>query len=890
MNNKHSLLSRGSEWRKWDLHIHTPDTKLNNQYKIADNSIESLLGTSEWEHFCDKINNSDISVFGITDYFSIENYLLFIQTFDKKFPTSRKVFFPNIEFRIDSKNKDEEHIQFHVIFSNEKKVVSKIDAFLSRLRMVSTDDANSTNKYCCKEDLESVGFKKAMVKIDDLENGLKGDFADSEYLIIGLARGYGSLRPGHNDSRGAEYAKELDKKCHLFFGSSDDKDFFLDTKGYRSKYNLLPKPVLSGSDAHSFDKIGNDFVWIKVDPTFEGLRQILYEPSERISYGDKNPEFLFEKPYFNKIILRNEIPVYLETDDFDLKMSKTEIDLNKNLVTIIGGRGEGKSTLINYLGNALNKRNLLEDNKLTRNDNFNILYHKINSPNLAEEDCVLFSASKKEENQLPFVFISQGELKDKTKEKNRLSNTLKKILNIREANFDQDLATEIFDINKEIGDIEIWKQERDEANNLVNDLEYQNGIRKRNTKLLESLRNSKNKEDLESYNNNLQKISSFRKIIRDARLIKDITNNFLDEIKQIISSYDEIDKNILPLPKIEAYQNKILGLRELYEKHVTEVCKENDNIKRTLLSNGVSGDLPSLLENTAKFQNYIDRANIAIRTIKQKDDELIKLKEHRNSLGNKLKQEYLRQKEEIDEGWNNFLSKHPGTKRDLIKKILFKDNLEIHGNIKFDVDEFYENLSKALHRNTFKDIGSLKQQFKIHDIDSWCSYIGNNFNTFYDNLSHKKKEFINLFFAPDARSIYLKTEAKIKYNGRDLSRLSAGQKGTAYLRIQLANSAFSEPIIFDQPEDDLDNKFIVDELIDIFRELKKYRQIIIVTHNANLVVNSDAEQIIVAQNNNEILSYQSGSLENPIIQEFVCKILEGGEDAFRKRKQKYNII
>jgi predicted ATPase len=71
----------------------------------------------------------------------------------------------------------------------------------------------------------------------------------------------------------------------------------------------------------------------------------------------------------------------------------------------------------------------------------------------------------------------------------------------------------------------------------------------------------------------------------------------------------------------------------------------------------------------------------------------------------------------------------------------------------------------------------------------------------------------------------------------------------------LANSAFDKPIIFDQPEDDLDNKFIMAELVDIFRKLKKYRQIIIVTHNANLVINADAEQVIIAKNEDEEISY-----------------------------------
>jgi predicted ATPase len=106
----------------------------------------------------------------------------------------------------------------------------------------------------------------------------------------------------------------------------------------------------------------------------------------------------------------------------------------------------------------------------------------------------------------------------------------------------------------------------------------------------------------------------------------------------------------------------------------------------------------------------------------------------------------------------------------------------------------------------------------------------------------------------------------------------------------LATEAFSKPIIFDQPEDDLDNEFIISNLISLFKELKLYRQVIIVTHNANLVVNADAEQVIVASNNDGNLSYVSGSLENSSINSKICKILEGGKRAFEKRRNKYQDI
>ena len=128
----------------------------------------------------------------------------------------------------------------------------------------------------------------------------------------------------------------------------------------------------------------------------------------------------------------------------------------------------------------------------------------------------------------------------------------------------------------------------------------------------------------------------------------------------------------------------------------------------------------------------------------------------------------------------------------------------------------------------------------------------------------------------------------MKYKGKNLDKISIGQKGTVYLKMKLATEAFSKPIVFDQPEDDLDNQFIIKELVDLFKELKKYRQVIIITHNANLVINADAEQVIIAKNDNERLKYYCGSLENSNINKQICEILEGGKEAFEKREQKYN--
>ncbi|MDQ7864058.1 hypothetical protein RCO48_32135 [Peribacillus frigoritolerans] len=82
-------------------------------------------------------------------------------------------------------------------------------------------------------------------------------------------------------------------------------------------------------------------------------------------------------------------------------------------------------------------------------------------------------------------------------------------------------------------------------------------------------------------------------------------------------------------------------------------------------------------------------------------------------------------------------------------------------------------------------------------------------------------DLLNLLFSSSEREQYLKVVPRVKYNGKDPEELSIGQRGTLFISLKLATDSFLTPFIFDQPEDDLDNMFIVDKLIPIFKELKK---------------------------------------------------------------------
>jgi hypothetical protein len=127
---------------------------------------------------------------------------------------------------------------------------------------------------------------------------------------------------------------------------------------------------------------------------------------------------------------------------------------------------------------------------------------------------------------------------------------------------------------------------------------------------------------------------------------------------------------------------------------------------------------------------------------------------------------------------------------------------------------------------------------------------------------------------------------------KDLEQVSKGQKATAVLLLLLLES--EAPLIVDQPEDDLDNRFITEEIVPRIREEKQRRQFVFSTHNANIPVLGDAELILGLSASGEaeggharIAPEHRGSIDSKPVRVLVEEILEGGKDAFELRRRKY---
>ena len=152
--------------------------------------------------------------------------------------------------------------------------------------------------------------------------------------------------------------------------------------------------------------------------------------------------------------------------------------------------------------------------------------------------------------------------------------------------------------------------------------------------------------------------------------------------------------------------------------------------------------------------------------------------------------------------------------------------------------------------------------------------------------SERQLDFYNFLFSLG----FMEPSYELKLGEKQLTELSPGEKGAMLIVFYLMLDKNNIPLIIDQPEENLDNESIYKILIHFIRDTKQRRQVILVTHNPNLAIVGDAEQIIyvnIDKKNKNIFRYESGAIENSLINKHASDILEGTLKAFDIRRLKY---
>jgi hypothetical protein len=974
----HNKYPKGSEWRKWDLHVHTPASILYSEFGDNWDSYVQIL-------FRKAIENK-IYAIGITDYYFIEGYKKIKTEYinnQEKLQTlfnqeeiefiNNILLFPNLEFRISKlvieKERDlkwNRKVNLHLLLSDNIEVE---DIEENLLNILTFEDIANTSESIQKTTITKRNIEKfgARLKSEQFEFQAHSDLfvgtlnvAIDENQLINILTSKNSIfkgkyllgLPADEDlsrvnwaTQGHNIRKVLIQKSHFLFSSNQNTVNFGLGKYHDSESDFVNefgslKPCLWGSDAHSVDKLfipdNRRYTWIKANPTFEGLKQVIYEPSERVLIQELIPE---EKtPYLVIDKIR-----FLDTSGKKL-FSRKWIEFNQNLNAIIGGKSSGKSLLLFHIAKTLIPEDVNEKTKLLKGSSD---YSEFLTKNpfdlevqwLNGDTDKLSETEKKRETQITFIpqlYINHLAEKDGEKQLQFLINKILK----------QNEEFSFFLTEKE----NAIREKKQEIQNLIEEL----------LKLREEVKVIR--QEKKSIGDNIKITEEIKRLTEQIEALR-ISSGFTPEENFI---YEKAASKLSILSeKLEKYTSIVSSVENFttfynnqYNKLLYELSKEKEKYRESsleikllhILFESIKSKNETVNNNTNNYLQEFNKKIIlkfeAIKKSKEETEAELKpfhnkitnqnqLKiyiENREAQQNKLIELNIKEKKlesVISKGRdaNNKIISTYTSLFDTYKLINEKlqsenyqkigDDLELESELYFDCNKFHAFTSLFDNRarlnsffyNTFDNnnefvynkethIQAIQQIFdKIKEIDKAGIKLKGNtlIRHLYSNLLDDYFDF--KYF--------------IKYKGDDILKMSPGKRGLVLLQLVLHLSNATHPILIDQPEDNLDNRTIYDELKQYIREKKKKRQIIIVTHNANLAVSTDAENIIIANQAGQqqgkdkkefIFEYVSGSLENSFenneengilyqygIREHVCDILEGGKEAFLKREIKYGL-
>lgn len=703
-------------------------------------------------------------------------------------------------------------------------------------------------------------------------------------------------------------------------------------------------PHKAGDSKHGLWGIGSRFTWIKMDetPSLEGLRQAFLLPEHRVindfdikeTDPNKQPVIWFKS---------------LKVKGTELtKKQDLEIDFNPQLNTIIGGRGSGKSSILRFIRGVFNRTvNLADFEDLLKEQN---LFYKKADTSHRKETIGIFNP----DTSVVEIEIVRKEVLYKivASKINSASSQLIEVFKWVDSSWalveddDKDLL-EIFEFEqysqKQIYEIaknpNALRERIDNAIPVLQDvLERKSKIANEFLEARTSLRTkqgaiggkTKIKTDLEDINNTLKAIDksgitttikSTDFFVEDQKPIKSFTE-LIDELKLALEQV----KGSFTIPTIdtvniqESHREEIESLIQIATQSIVQQEKELDKIILEVAKVKSAFDLAiqnsdwqkalnlllteieekkkelseSEIDALSKYQQLklvvIDKQQ-ELKTIEDIEKEIIDI----NIKCSKLLKDYVDLCKEITAIRSTFISEHitADNIRIEIKGFRNKDDFESQlRSIMSNDSSFGDDIEKlktlcfnGIVENKIVDCKKALLEAHYNDISS--VHFGGHFKNAIRKLSPSQIDNIELFMPEDEIIVKYKPEGSSVF--KPLSTASAGQKTAAILTFLL--SFGNEPLLLDQPEDDLDNRLVYDLVVKGLKKAKEKRQIIVVTHNANIPVNGDAEYILsMDSTTTDIKVLHSGTVENSAIKKEICDVMEGSEKAFQLRSERYKTI
>lgn len=976
--NIYNKYPKGSEWRKWDLHAHTP---IDHEW-INKPSLDTEEKKRDFSRrYIDFASKQGLSLIAITDHNLCNNLDdLLIPYIQEEAQKHDITILPGFEITA----KDGSGIHLLIIFP-ELTDCSHIKNIVDQLFL--PNQLKFTNS----------GVVASCKSIDEIKKIVDDSKLDSIFIFAHADRENGVLDKGTitGQRRIEEWHKEFIKICQISKSPNDIRDnTFINKviKGTDANYRKDMTYIIA-SDCRTIDVnhnseerfcLGEKYIWVKADPTFEGLKQIIYEEDKRLYIGQEPPAKLDKSKIIESLKISNSNKWFSANDYF----------FNADQISIIGGKGTGKTALLDLIAFATgsfdpgdSKSFISRALKELNGTSVKIKWAdgKEDTKQISNTISKPLPLNKQKVHYLTQSFVEKLCEHDQTKElRTQIENVI--FQNIAKTEKSSHLTFEDFkksklsviDSNKlkiknaiiKLND-QIYRisEKINTKSNIENDVDAITKDLKKFGKQLTDLKSKQGKTDikriesLEKLNeekNNIEEnvsllnenISTKQQVIFDINEFIEKSNEFVDTLKENLNDIklskkiiDKIELKLLPdtlILELNALEKQIKKDIVIKNKSLTKVeTKIKELTSKLKLEESRQAKLKEInkfiSENTKKLEALKKELLLIQKYERELPDSIIKRKELLCEFFYFLFEE----KAALTKIYSPIAETvvNPGDE----SGGLFQFDVKFEFDIKY-MSEKGENIidhTKAGRFHKTQTAKVIEECLKVNPLNTDFDFIvkkehnkKENFLkinqkpiiTYFKNLEelfHKddkgnqiqikdqlkknytEKEFYDWLMATD----YYQMNYSIKFNNTDLEKLSPGLKGVALLILFLElDKENLRPLLIDQPEENLDNRSVYETLRRYFLDAKKRRQIFIVTHNPNLVVNTDSEQIFVSNfsQNKDIqktfISHVTGSLEHTLkndnaafylekkgVREHICHILEGGEQAFKNRERKYRI-
>ncbi|TIR05348.1 MAG: ATP-binding protein [Mesorhizobium sp.] len=973
------MLSKGSDWLRWEPHIHAPGTVLEDRYPAE--GFEAYLNALESA-------TPAMRAIGITDYCFTASYERVKAAKDAGRLKQCDLLFPNVELRLEIGTVRGHFVNIHLLVSPEDPGhVEELNRFLRHLKFSTADDEYS----CTPDDLTKLGkrmdrsisdnasaLRAGVTQFKVSRSGLQAAFRSMEWArdnIIVAVSGNADGTSGVREAADRAVRQEIEKFAQVIFASSPkQRDFWLGLgpaatpQEIQDDYGAL-KPCLWGCDAHEMSLVGKPaedrLCWIKGKATFDGLRQACIDP-DRAYVGPNPPAWSSESQTISHIEI------------LDAPWARTPaIGLNPGLVTIIGARGSGKTALADMIAAGCDA--YVEDEErpsfLERAGehlkNAKVLVHWLSGEATSAKRLDQPGADW---DSFPRVRYLSQQFVDRLCSPEGMPQMIQEIERvIFEAHTDRDGAVNFHEL------LELraqgLRESRQREESAISAMSEQIALEREKILAVDGLKKQIAEKEtvIKGYEKDRSALVPSTTSAAVAQRLQDLLSA-ADKVRAYLRYYAKQQAGLENLKNdvVDQRQNRApQHLRDLKEAHAASKLDEaawerflldfsgdvDDAIKAKAAQSTKElaywkGSAPKLLENGSYVADDADLVRIPLAVLEAEIERIQKVVAADRQTADKLSlnakriaeetaklaalKEKLTDCEAASKRRSDLIESRKKGYRRCFEAILAEEAVlrDLYaplmvrlatqggtlGKLSFtvsrvaDVKAWADKAEKELfdlrtgpfrRKGTLLDDATkeLKGAWESQDADTIASAVEGFWDKHREELLEpsprdpvEQRKWLKTFAQWLYSSDHISIEYGIKYDGVDIQKLSPGTRGIVLILLYLAlDDADDKPLVIDQPEENLDPKSIYDELVPLFRSAKRNRQVIMVTHNANLVINTDADQVIIA-NVSEMsgsglpgITYRSGGLDEADIRKTVCDILEGGEAAFRDRARRLQI-